>query len=464
MKKDILQIYLIIFCLISIGFSLNLTLTDYHDPSAHHILDAEVVDDILIVSGMIGGIEFYDISNPNILNHLTNFNLSSGGGGNGGGTKSNCVRAFGNYAYFTSNNGVYVVNISNPNNPQSQGAISGTSNLNLENLDLHDDVLAVCAHGDGVLLYDISSPFNPNLISTIYSNNAWANVIFDNYIYIGDNDHILIYDINNLSSPNMIGNIETNNAIKDLAIQNDLLYVAIGSDGVNIYDLTNPENPEYLDNFNTGTMANRISTFNNKLAVSDWEDVDVLEWNGESLIQVGYKNTGNRSMAIATKNEFVYSAEWASVQAFQFGSIQSPDIDLNTWELNYPYVENGNSYSLFVEIMNNGNEVLMNTDNYTTNSEFQIINPLESLNPGESQIIEIVYNASNANASGSYRIYSNDPDEPEIICETNGNIDGANIGEPAADFNLAYVANGNGNFQLSNNLGKIIVLAFFAPN
>ena len=74
MKKDILQIYLIIFCLISIGFSLNLTLTDYHDPSAHHILDAEVVDDILIVSGMIGGIEFYDISNPNNSIIYTFFN------------------------------------------------------------------------------------------------------------------------------------------------------------------------------------------------------------------------------------------------------------------------------------------------------------------------------------------------------------------------------------------------------
>ena len=194
MKINISLIYLMICFLISFGFSLNLTLTDYHDPSANHILDAEVVDDILIISGMIGGIEFYDISNPQTLNHLTNFNLSSGGG-NGGGTKSNCVRAFGNYAYFTSNNGIYVVNISNPNNPQSQGTIPGTSNLNLENLDLHDDVLAVCAHDDGVLLYDISSPFNPNLISTIYSNNAWANVIFDNYIYIGDNNHILIYDI-----------------------------------------------------------------------------------------------------------------------------------------------------------------------------------------------------------------------------------------------------------------------------
>ena len=80
------------------------------------------------------------------------------------------------------------------------------------------------------------------------------------------------------------------------------------------------------------------------------------------------------------------------------------------------------------------------------------------------QTVEIVYNASNANASGSYRIYSNDPDEPEIICETNGNIDGANIGEPAPDFNLSYVANGNGNFQLSDYFGEVVVLAFFAPN
>ena len=47
------------------------------------------------------------------------------------------------------------------------------------------------------------------------------------------------------------------------------------------------------------------------------------------------------------------------------------------------------------------------------------------------------------------------------IDETNGNIDGANIGEPAPNFNLNYVANGNGNFQLSDHLGKIIVLAFF---
>ena len=456
-------IYFLSFIIfITLGFPLNLTLTDYHDPAANHMLDAEIVGDILIVSALIQGIELYDISNSVNLNHLTNFTLSSGGGG-GEGTKSNCVRAIGSFAYFTSSNGLYVVNISNPNNPVSLGSVSGTSNLILENLDLEENTLAVCAHTDGVLLYDISYPANPFYTATIDADNAWAVVISGGFIYIANNNKILIADIGDVNNPTQIGSIETGNAVKDLAIANGFLYTALGSDGVNIYDLNSAQNPQYLDNFNTNTLANRIALLDNKLAVSDWDDVEVLEWNGEFLLQVGYKNTGNRTMAIATKENIIYSAEWASVQVFEFGEITGPDIDLSTLELNYPYVENGASYSLSVDIINNGNETLINVDNYTTNSEFSVINPLASLAPGEMQSIEIIYNASNANASGAYRIYSNDPDEPEIICETNGNIDGANVGESAPDFELDYVANGSGTFKLSDHLGEIIILAFFSP-
>ena len=154
-----------------------------------------------------------------------------------------------------------------------------------------------------------------------------------------------------------------------------------------------------------------------------------------------FKNTGNRTMGIAAKNNFIYSAEWASVQAFEFGEIAGADIDLGTWGLNYPYVDNGDSYSLSVEIFNNGNSVLDITDDYTTNSHFEVVNNLADLQPGASQMVEIIYNASNQNSAGVYRIYSNDADESLVMCETNGNIDGTNIGEPAPDFNLDFVAN-----------------------
>ena len=446
-----------ILILFSYGLCLNLTITDYHDPQANHILDAEVYENTLIISAMVQGIEFYDISNAGQLNHIDHFSLGQQG-------KANCVEAIDDYAYFTSKNGLYVVDISNPSNPQSLGSVNGTGNFILENLDADSNILAVAAHEDGVLIYNISNPENLQLRSTINTTNAWGVRLKDGYAYIADELFVKIYDISNSSNPIFINQIETSNAVKDIALTNSFMYVALGSDGVDIYDFSNPENPVFLDNYNTNTLANRISPFDNKLAVSDWDDVDILEWDGNSLNRVGYKNTGNRTMAIATKDNYIYSAEWASIQAFEFGEVSGADIDLSTLELNYPYVENGDSYLLSMEVINNGNSTLIIEDDYLTNGDFELINQLNDLEPNQSQFIEIAYNASNLNSAGVYRIYTNDSDQPLVMCETNGNIDGANIGEPAIDFDLDYVANGQGSFKLSDQLGKVVVIAFFAPN
>ena len=446
-----------ILLLITGLYSLNLSIIDYHDPQANHILDAEVYENTLIISAMVQGIEFYDISNNGQLDHISHFSLSQN-------AKANCVEAYANHAYFTSRNGLYVVDISNPSNPQNLGRVSGTNNLILENLDAENNLLAVAAHADGVLVYDISDPQNLELKSIINCVNAWCARIKDGYVYIGDGINVMIYDISVSSNPIFINQIETSNAIKDIALSQSFMYVAIGSDGVNIYDNSDPQNPIILDNYNTNTLANRISPFENKLAVSDWDDIDILEWNGSSFDRVGYKNTGNRTMAVATKENYIYSAEWASVQAFQFGPVDGADIDLSTLELNYPFVNNGDSYSLTLEVFNNGNSSLIIQDDYVTNSEFEVINNLSDLEPGQSQIVEIVYNASSNNSAGVYRIYTNDSDQPLVMCETNGNIDGANIGEPAIDFELDYIANGDGSFRLSDQLGKVVVIAFFAPN
>lgn len=446
-----------ILLLITGLYSLNLSIIDYHDPQANHILDAEVYENTLIISAMVQGIEFYDISNNGQLDHISHFSLSQN-------AKANCVEAYANHAYFTSRNGLYVVDISNPSNPQNLGRVSGTNNLILENLDAENNLLAVAAHADGVLVYDISDPQNLELKSIINCVNAWCARIKDGYVYIGDGINVMIYDISVSSNPIFINQIETSNAIKDIALSQSFMYVAIGSDGVNIYDNSDPQNTMFLDNYNTNTLANRISPFENKLAVSDWDDIDILEWNGSSFDRVGYKNTGNRTMAVATKENYIYSAEWASVQAFQFGPVDGADIDLSTLELNYPFVNNGDSYSLSLEVFNNGNSSLIIQDDYVTNSEFEVINNLSDLEPGQSQIVEIVYNASSNNSAGVYRIYTNDSDQPLVMCETNGNIDGANIGEPAIDFELDYIANGDGSFRLSDQLGKVVVIAFFAPN
>ena len=417
---------------------------------------------ILIISARIQGIELYDVSTPTSLNHLSHFTLSEGGGG--GGTKSNYVTSFGEIAFFSSNNGVYIVDISNPTNPDNLGRISGTNGLILEDLKTFNDVMAVCAHEDGVRLYDISNPNNPIFLSIIPTDNAWTVGLVVDYIYVGDNSNILVVNITDIDNPIVELTLDTGNAIKDIIIKDNLLYAALGSQGVNIYNISNNSEPVLLDNYNTSTLAHRLSSFEDKLAVCDWDDVEILQWDGINLNLVGHKNTTNRTMGIATKENFIYSAEWASIQVMEYGEVIAPDIDLSSTYFIYPYVENGDSYSIFIDVINNGNEILSISDNYTTNPEFSIINPLDTLEPGESQMVEIEYMASEDNASGSYRIYSNDSDQDEIICQLIGNVDGANLGELAPDFNLEYIANGEGYFQLSNNLDKIIVIAFFAPN
>ena len=285
-RVNTLFIALSLLCIVN---SKNLTLHDYDNPSATHILDATIQDNLLIVSGMIGGIEFYDISNPQILNHLDNLQLSGGGGG---GTKPNCIVASGNYAYVTTNQGLGVINISNPSNPQYLGIVSGTNGYILENLDVYENFLAVAAHEDGVLFYDISTPSNPEYIYTLNTVNAWAVQMeafpdhpnYEFVIYIADGETIytvsyMYYNNNHSFSP--IDNLFLNSAVKDIAYSNGLVYFAKGTAGVDVYQTEGTHSfsmngynytfdcsmhvPCYLDNYDTSVLANRIDTFDNKL-------------------------------------------------------------------------------------------------------------------------------------------------------------------------------------------------------
>ena len=462
----ILNHKILLILLFEILFGKNLTIYGTYDPTSRELLDAEIVGNTLILPGNLQGIEFYDISNPEVPVHLNNLQIQGGGGGGGGGnTRCYYARGTGNVVYVTTHRGVAIINISNPSNPQHAGYISGTQGNQyiLENMDISGNVLAVSAHADGVFFYDISNPSNPVFTSTITAQNAWTVIFYENLVYVGDGDVIRKIDVTNIQNPVEIYEWSTGSAVKDLSVDNGLLYAALGSDGVSVYDITNSDAPMFLANYNTTGLANRIQMFNGKCAVSDWDDIEILEWDGSQLELVGFKGNGRRAMAINVSGNYIFSAEWMWLQVFEFGEISDSDIDISSWELNYPFVENGDSYTLSLDVTNNGNSVLIVEDQYISNTDFQIENPLQNLSPGETQTVNITYFADTENSSSGYLIFTNDPDEPQITVELNGNIDGINIGEPAPDFELNIIANGSGSFQLSDHLGQIVVLAFFAP-
>lgn len=428
-----------------------------YDPPNRESLDVEVFGDKMILTANRGGFVIYDLSNPELPVELSNLDMP-------GCSHPYYTEIYENYAYFACHeNGLALVDISNLSNPVLV-TIFDLESIYVEDIVIRDNILAVSAHNDGIIFYDVGDPLDPRVISQMVTENSWSVLFNENILYIVNGDNgIKVADITDLENPVHVMDLPTDAPAKDIDMEGNLLYAAIGSGGINVYDITDPAQPVFLDNFNTSGLSNRISCFNGKVAVSDWDDVKVLEYNGESLIVSGFKNTGKRTMTIDTFDDYIYSGEWRYLQVLEYGYIEESDIDINVHKLSFPVVAPGESDTLYLSVSNNGHQPLI-VENYNFDwPEFETSIHLDILEPDETIAVDIIYTASELNASGRYILNTNDPDEPEVYCEINGNYTGITIGEDAPDFNLPIISNGSGNFQLSEHIGQIVVIAFFHP-
>ena len=459
----------LIFLLPIFCFSKNLTLENRFNPPARELMDIEIVGDIMIIPGNLDGYDFYDISDPNNPIHLSNLSVPMGNREQPG----IWVSATDSIAYFSSRTrggGSAIVDFSDPSNPNHVGSLSFTgfeiNNPSLEGSDIYGGLLAVACHENGVGIWDISTPQNPDLNFIYECENALTVAFIDsNNIAIGNSEFgVILTEINCLVDSCDGTSFMTSGAVKDIAIQDSLLFIAEGSAGVSVYDISDMNNPIFLDSYDTPGLANKIALFdNNKVAVADWLDVNIIEWTGQEFQLVGYKSTGKRTMAISARDNVIFSAEWQHLQTFSFGEIQDADLDISSWDISYPALEIGESDTFNLLVENNGQFPLGLTYPTFTHPDFQVYNLPEYLDIDDSIISKIVYTRSNQNASGVMQITSNDPDEPSIQVQLVGNYDGGIVGIEAPDFTLPIVANGTGNFTLSDHLGQIVVLAFFAP-
>ena len=168
-------------------------------------------------------------------------------------------------------------------------------------------------------------------------------------------------------------------------------------------------------------------------------------------------------MAIGTRDSVIFSAEWQHLQTFSFGEISDTDMDISSWDISFPELEIGESDTFDLLVENNGQFPLGIPQPDINHSDFRAVNFPDYLDPGDSTIAQVIYTRSDQNASGVMQILSNDPDESEITVQLTGNYEGGIVGIEAPDFTLPIVANGSGDFTLSDHEGKIVVMAFFAP-
>ena len=463
--------YILVLFINFICFGKNLTLESRINPPNRELMDIEIINDIMIIPGNLDGYDFYDISDPKNPFVISNLEIPIGNGNRSlpGLWVTVTEDSIAYITCRTKQEGSAIIDFSDPYNPEYMGSLS-YSDLNIDNPSfegsaVNGDLLAVAAHEDGLLFYDISNPIEPIFISQRMVENAWTVVFIDSNNYaIADNEYGLIIDQWDCPTDTCESSyIFTEGVVKDLLVVDSLLFIAEGSDGLSVYNISNINQPIFLDQYDTDGLTNKIAFFNNKIAVSDWLDVKIFEWNGSSLELIGYKNTGKRTMAIATRDSIIFSAEWQHLQTFSFGEIQQADLDISSWDISFPLLEIEESDTIDLVFENNGNSVLNISNFYINHSDFEIINLPDIIYPEEIIPAKLIYTKSDLNASGILQLSSNDPDESEIEISLVGNYEGGIVGASAPDFTLPIAGNGDGYFNLNEQLGKIVVIAFFAP-
>ncbi len=163
----------------------------------------------------------------------------------------------GDYAYLLADSCLYVLDISEPLNPEVIGscALSEYS----KDIIVSGEYAYIVEEYGGMIIADISNPANPTIAG--YADTPWDAVSVDvhgSYAYVLDyfedppvqENGLRVFDISDPTSPTIIGNWETYADGGDIRIAGNIAFIASGYNGLDIIDVSDPSNPVFLGNFN----------------------------------------------------------------------------------------------------------------------------------------------------------------------------------------------------------------------
>lgn len=450
-----LIIFLILF---STGFGKNLERLSRTSLSNYELLDIHLDGYTAYITGGLGGLNIVDLSDPFHPQVLGVYQASGCDWG-----RIYAWATAGSVAYGTGRDcGIHVIDVSNLNSPQHVQTYHAGGEICYEHPSVQGNYLFAARHQDGVEIFNLDNRNNITPITVIPTFNAWATLPDDSILYVADGSGgLTIISINNPAQPELLASLATTGSARDLDKNGDFLFIAVGAGGVDMIDVSDPVNPLFIENYNTTGFASRVAAGDSLVAVSDWDDVEVLSYSPTSLDLMAYKNTGGRVMAIAMHNDIIYSAEWIKFQTFQINENLYTDIDFSTRNLEFPRVINGNQGLANLIVKNNGSDYLTINDIQIQQSIFAIPVPTNPIAAGDSISLQVTYTPSSSTWNSNAIFHSNDEDESSTPVRLTGNFSfGPMPGDPAPNFNLSIV-NGSGSLSRADLLGNPAVIAFF---
>ncbi len=345
----------------------------------------------------------------------------------------------------------------------------GTPGMSYEGAELIGDYLYAARHADGIEILDVSDPAHPIQMMELGGlSNAWDLVFGMGHAYVADGKGgLAVLDAGDPAAPILLGQLPTSGPAVDVDVDpaNALITVACGSAGVDLFDASDPAAPVWAGNYDSSGLAIGVSIANGRCYVADWDDFEVidLDWPA-SPGPAGFEQTPVRAMGLAAADDRVFVADWSRFRIYDYGEPSDADLALDEDRMVFPDAPIGVTVDTTITVRNTGGATLdvMNIETFA--GQFTVDPPLSfSLTSGESRDIGLHYTRQSSGYEATFlRVQSSDTDEAQISIPLTAHDDPnhLDIGEPAPAFTLLDMDGAT--HRLSDYLGKVVVLAFFA--
>jgi len=248
-------------------------------------------------------------------------------------------------------------------------------------------------------------------------------------------------------------------------ISGDLAIVCVGSAGVDIFDLSTPYLPVLVSTINTSGLAITAGVAGDLIYVADWDDVETYDISNPSApFQVGGEDTPVRAMGLAARSDLVVVADWSQVRLYTPGPSTRGDLQVSVESIDFGFVEVGAIVDTTFTLGNTGGAPINVSEIREFNASFMVLTPTPLVIPAGSSVdITVRFNHSAPGYEATFiRITSDDSDEDLITFPISGDDDPIwlDVGNLAP--NWVHIDQGAVVHQLQENLGRIVVMAFFA--
>ncbi len=435
----------------------------YHPIYFAELQELDVVDDLLYVFG-VGGldiVDFDDVDQPVSLGryepsghpYVRYYRGAVGGG----------------YAYCGAREDLlHVIDATDPTDPR-RVTTWGTPGESYEGAVLHAGYLYAARHGDGVAVLDLADPGAPVLAAEVGGLvNAWDAAVLGTRVYVADGaGGLAVLDASDPAAPVHVATVATSGNALDVATAPGLVAVACGSSGVDLFDVSDPDAPVRLSTYDSAGLAVSIELdgLGGWLFLADWlglEVVDISDTGAPSLY--AHENTPVRAMGVAHVANRVYAADWSRVRAYDVRPSLTGDLELSLEGVAFGAVPVGATVDTVLTASNTGGAPvsIISLGTFSPNFTLDPDTPF-TLAPGESRDITISFHHAEPGYDATYlQLACDDWDEFDwrLPLTADDDPNALELGEPAPGFELTDL--GGATHSLSQYLGKVVVVAFFA--